>query len=263
MNKTFDDLLGSAVDEHSTDAPTTDAPVLDATDAPTTDQPVTDAPSTDAPGTKAPATDAPTTDVPDDRDQVIADLRTKLAEKDSGPKPTKAPTTSAPLELESQDFIGDVDIESLMNDKEELNKILNLVYSKGVTDSRNIVSDGVAKVIPSLVSGQIDIVTQMKETRDNFYAINEDLRPFPNVVSAVFDDIAKKDPKQTYDNIINAVAPEVRKRLNLPEHTKKIDNKGNPPKLPRKKGKPGRSQPKPKTSSVESELDEMNEVLGR
>lgn len=261
MNKSFSDLYGDE-DDSQTDAPTTDEPTV--TDAPATDEPVTEIPSTDAPATDGPKTDAPTTDAPDERDQAIADLRTKLAEKDSGPKPTKAPTTSAPLNLESQDFIGDVDVESLTNDKEALNKILNLVYSKGVTDSRNIVGEGVAKVIPSLVTDQIDIATQMKETRDNFYAANEDLIPFPNVVSAVFDDLTKKDPNQTYDDTIKAVAPEVRKRLNLPEQVSKAKNdKGNPPKLPRKKGKSGRPQTKSKTSSVESELDAMNEVLGR
>jgi len=84
----------------------------------------------------------------------------------------------------------------------------------------------------------------------------------------VFEDIAKRDPNQTYDNIIKAVAPEVRKRLNLPEQKLDPDNdknkgKGNPPKLPRKKGKSGRTIDKPKLTPIESELDEMNEVLGR
>jgi hypothetical protein len=261
MNKSFSDLYGDE-DDSQTDAPTTDAPA--ATDAPVTDEPATEIPSTDAPATDGPKTDAPTTDAPDERDQTIADLRTKLAEKDSGPKPTAPPATSTPLILESQDFIGDEDVENLTSNKDSLNKLLNLVYSKGVTDSRNIVGEGVAKAIPSLVTDQIDIATQMKETRDNFYAANEDLIPFPNVVSTVFDDLTKKDPNQTYDDIIKAVAPEVRKRLNLPEQSLKAKNdKGNPPKLPRKKGKSGRSQTKPKTSSVESELDAMNEVLGR
>ena len=260
MNKSFSDLYGDE-DDSSTDAPATDAPA--ATDAPTTDEPATDIPSTDAPATDAPKTDAPTTNAPDDRDQIITDLRTKLAEKDSGPKPTKAPTTLVPLELGSQDFIGDEDVESLTNNKESLNKLLNLVYSKGVTDSRKIVNEGITETIPSLVTNQIDMATQMKEIKDNFYTDNEDLKPFPNVVSTIFEELAKENPTETYINIVKSVAPEVRKRLNLPEHIKKVDNKGNPPKLPRKKGKSGRSQPKPKTSSVESELDAMNEVLGR
>jgi hypothetical protein len=265
MNKSFSGLT-EGDEDLSTDPPVaTDAP---ATEVSSTDAPATDAPSTTAPATDAPATDAPTTDAPDERDQTITDLRAKLAEKGQKKETTTdAPTTSAPLVLEPQDFIGDEDVENLTNNKESLNKLLNLVYSKGVTDSRNIVSNGVARVIPSIVTGQIDVVTQMKETRDNFYAANEDLKSFPNVVATVFDDIAKRDPKQTYDSIIEAVAPEVRKRLNLPEPTieskKGKNDKGNPPKLPRKKGKSGRSQPKPKTSSVETELDAMNEVLGR
>jgi hypothetical protein len=262
MNKSFDDLYG----DNLTDPPATDSPAV--TDAPTTDEPATEIPSTGAPATDEPKTEPPATDAPDDRDQIITDLRAKLAEKGSEPKPTKAPTTPTPLNLETQDFIGDEDVESLTGNKESLNKILNLVYSKGVTDSRNIIGDGVAKSLPPLVSNQIDVVTQMKEVRDNFYAANEDLRPFPNVVSAMFEEVAAKDPNQTYASIIEAIAPEARKRLNLPDQiikSKDDKNKGksNPPKLPRKKGKSGRTSDKPKTSPIESELDEMNEVLGR
>ena len=259
MNKSFDDLLG---DEDGGDDVSTDPPT--ATDAPATDEPATDIPSTDAPATDEPKTEPPATDAPDEKDQTIADLRAKLAEKDSGPKPTAPPATAAPLVFEPQDFIGDEDVEDLTSNKDSLNKLLNLVYSKGVTGSRDVIGEGVAKTIPSLVTGQIDIVNQMKETRDNFYAANEDLRAFPNVVSTVFDDMAKKDPNQTYDNIMKAIAPEVRKRLNLPKPSSKHNNdKCNPPNLPRKKGKSGRTQDKPKTSPIESELDEMNEVLGR
>lgn len=265
MNKSFNDLYGDKGDLQ-TDPPTTDVPA--ATDAPATDEPATDIPSTDAPKTdgpktESPVTDAPTTDVPDERDQTIADLRAKLAEKDLGPKPADAPTTLTPLELESQDFIGDADVEGLTTNKEALNKLLNSVYSKGIVDARKIINEGVAKTIPPLVTDQMSMATQMKEIKDNFYGENEDLKPFPNVVSTIFEELAKENPTETYINIIKSVAPEVRKRLNLPEYTKKVDNKGNPPKLPRKKGKSGRSQPKPKTSSVESELDAMNEVLGR
>jgi hypothetical protein len=265
MNKSFNDLYGDEGDSQ-TDPPTTDVPA--ATDAPATDEPVTDIPateipSTDAPKTEAPATNAPTTDVPDERDQTIADLRAKLAEKGSESKSTDAPTTLTPLELESQDFIGDADVEGITTNKEALNKLLNSVYSKGITDARKIINEGISGSIPSLVTDQMSMATQMKEIKDNFYGENEDLKPFPNVVSTIFEELAKENPTETYINIIESVAPEVRKRLNLPEYVKKVDNKGNPPKLPRKKGKSGRAQPKPKTSSVESELDAMNEVLGR
>lgn len=268
MNKTFDDLLGPSGDQteaSSTDKPSTDAP---STDAPATDESTTDTPATDVSATDAPSTDAPITEAPDEKDQIIADLRAKLDKKDPKPEPTSAPSTQAPLELEAQDFIGDLDVENLTDSKEDFNKLLNLVYSKGVTDSRNIINEGVSGAIPSLVSNQINMATEMKEIRDNFYADNEDLKTFPNVVSTVFEDIAKKSPNETYDNIIKAVAPEVRKRLNLPEYKPgndkdKKDNKGNLPRLPRKKGKSGRSQTKPKPSPIESELDEMNEVLGR
>jgi len=262
MNKSFSDLYGPE-DDPKTDPPATDEPK---TEPPTTDEPlVTDEPVTESPSTDEPATDPPATSAPDDRDQIIADLRTKLADKDSEPKPTSPPATVAPLNLDAQDFIGDEDVESLVNNKESFNKLLNLVYSKGISDSRSIVGEGVAKAIPPLVSNQMDVVTQMKEIRDGFYANNEDLKAFPNVVATVFDDLSRINPDHTYGDLMEAIAPEVRKRLNLPEQTNKTKtkSKSNPPRLPRKKGKPGRSDNKPKLSHVESELDEMNEVLRR
>lgn len=265
MNKSFGGLYGDVGE--LTDPPTTDPAA--ATDAPSTDAPTTDAPSTDAPITEvsttdAPATDAPTTEVPDERDQTIIDLRAKLVEKESKETLlTTAPTTLAPLELESQDFIGDADVESITGSKEELNKLLNAVYSKGVTDSRKIVSEGVTKTIPSLVTSQIDMATQMKEISDKFFSENEDLKPFKRVVGVVFEELAAKDPTKAYGEVIKDVAPEVRKRLELHKQTTKSNDKGNSPKLPRKKGKSGRTTETPKPSPIESELDEMNEVLGR
>lgn len=256
MNKSFDEGI---VDELVvTAAPTTEEP---AADPPTTDEPEkfkTEAPKTGAPETKAPKTEAPTTDAPDDRDQVIKDLRTKLAEKETSTAPkTKAPTTDAPVTFEDQDFLKDVDLENLTDDAEKLNKLLNAVYQKAVTDTRS--APGIdLQSIPDMVM----VATNLQKVTESFYAENEDLKPFKKVVANVFDDLVAKDPNKTFGDVVNEIAPEVRKRLELPDQVKKLD-KGKPPKLPRKKGKPGRSQDKSILNPLQTELEEMNETLGR
>lgn len=253
------DLMNKSFDEGTVDEPVvTEAPT---TDEPKTDPPTTDAPGdvvTDAPETKAPKTEAPTTDAPDDRDQVIEDLRAKLAEKDTPVVPkTKAPTTEAPVTFEEQDFTKDFNLENLTDDAKELNKLLNTVYQKAVTDTR-----GTPEIDLQSIPDMVVLATSLQKVTEAFYEENKDLEPFKKVVANVFDDLVAKNPDKKFGEIIEGVAPEVRKRLELPDHVKKVD-KGKPPKLPRKKGKSG--QPKDKSDSIplQDELDEMNVTLGR
>ena len=233
-----------------TDPPTTDAPDIK-TEPPSTDEP--DEFKTDAPETSAPKTEVPTTDAPDDRDQIITDLRKKLADKDEAPK-TKAPTTTAPLTFEDQDFIGDLDIE----DSSDLNKILNTVYQKGVTDTRGMVGEQ-ATSIPDIVN----LVTTLQKATEIFYDENKDLAPFKKVVSTVFEDLVAKNPNKPYTDLMADVAPEARKRLELPPLQKKTVDKGKSPKLPRKKGKSGKTEHKPTLDPMQTDIDEMNKDLRR
>jgi len=264
MNKGFEGLFDEE-EEKDEDSVATDPPA--ATDAPATDSPVSE--EDEEKEEDKPQTDAPVTDAPlDEKDQIIADLRAKLEKPPATDAPAPMPATAPPLELAAQDFIGDEDVEDITGNKDSLNKLLNSVYTKGIADARKIINEGISGALPPIISSQIGVVDQMKEMRDNFYNDNEDLKSFPNVVSVVFDDIAKASPNKSYTDIISAVAPEARKRLNLKKPELKAldinnDDKSTPPKLPRKKGKSGRTLDKPKTSSVESQLDEMNKVLGR
>jgi len=229
MNKTF------SGEEITTDPPVpeTDAPI-DLVDEVKTEPPSTDEPEefkTDAPETSAPKTDAPTTD----------------------PK-TKAPTTTAPLTFEDQDFVGDLDIE----DSSDLNKILNAVYQKGITDTRGIVGKQ-ATSIPNIVT----MVSNLQKATETFYNENKDLVPFKKVVATVFEDLVAENPNKSYDDLMKDVAPEARNRLELPPIQKKIVDKGKPPKLPRKKGKPGKTKDKPTLDPMQADIDEMNKDLRR
>jgi len=251
MNKTF------SGEEITTDPPVpeTDAPI-DLVDEVKTEPPSTDEPEefkTDAPETSAPKTDAPTTDAPDDRDQIISDLRAKLADKGEAPK-TQAPTTTAPLTFEDQDFVGDLDIE----DSSDLNKILNAVYQKGITDTRGIVGKQ-ATSIPNIVT----MVSNLQKATETFYNENKDLVPFKKVVATVFEDLVAENPNKPYSDLMKDVAPEARNRLELPPIQKKTVDKGKPPKLPRKKGKSGKTKDKPTLDPMQADIDEMNKDLRR
>jgi hypothetical protein len=226
-------------------------------------------------GTESPSTESPTTEVPDEpsddnevdeKDKTIEDLRTKLAElesksKSQEPSPTEAPTTEVPLQLEDQDFFSDFedDFEDLTTDKEGFNKILNKIYKKAVTDTRKVLGEGVLRSIPDIVKSQIAVTTNLKRASDEFYENNKDLEPFKKVVASVFEEKASEHPEKDYKEILTLVAPEVRNRLEL---HKKATTKESSPRLPKNRGKPGKAPEKPKTSSLQAELDEMNKVLG-
>lgn len=250
MNKPFS--MGDEGDEGDvkTDPSTTEEP----DDEIKTEPPTTEEPDEDRLIIKP--TDAPTTDAPDDRDQIISDLRAKLSEKDVT---TKAPTTKSPITFEDQDFLKDLDIEEVVRDSKEFNKLLNSIYQKAVTDTQKNVGVEVTQAIPNMIS----VVTNLQKATDTFYDENEDLKPFKKVVAQVFDDLVITNPDKPYSELMSDVAPEVRKRLELPEYVKIKETKKSPPKLPSKKKKPGQAGPKRDLSSLEEGINAMNETLRR
>jgi hypothetical protein len=252
----------SVTDAPATDAPTTESP---GTEAPGTASPATEAPNTKAPATDAPSTSAPTTEAPEDeKDKTIRDLREKLNEKEKST--TAAPTTEAPLVLGEQDFIGNLDVDDLVRDKDALNKLLNTVFTKGVTESRKLASEKVLLALPDIVKHNITLLSKLKEASDKFYEENKDLTPFKKVVATVFEEVASKNPGKNYEDLMKEVGIESRKRLELYKKAQgndKGNNKGNPPKLPQKKGGNRVAPTKPNISPIQNEIDEMNKTIRR
>lgn len=188
---------------------------------------------------------------PDGRDQIIADLQFKLAAKEA---------KKEELKIEDQDFLGEVDLDELTRDPKEFNKVLNKIYQKAVMDTRS----SVVETLPEIVKTNIAIMNELKSTSDRFYEDNKDLQPFRKVVSVVFDELASTSPTKNYSDLIKEVGPEVRKRLNI---TKKVEvkevKKSDPPKLPQKGSKSGKSQDSPNIEPLQAELEEMTKTLRR
>lgn len=197
---------------------------------------------------------------PDEKDKIIEELRRKLEERETpAPTPKPEPPPEEPLTFEPTDFIGDLDPEDIMRDKDELNKLLNSVYSKGVTDARKLTSEKVLLSIPEIVRNNLNIMTELQKTSDEFYANNKDLAPFKKVVAAVFEEVAAKNPDKKYGELLNEVGDEARRRLEL---HKKVAPTPPAPRLPNKKGSPPANTNKPDTSSIQSEIELMNKSLG-
>ena len=232
------------------------------TDPPSTEAVKTDAPTTEQPKEEDVKTEAPTTEQPEDKDKTILDLRAKLAEKSTEVVKSKVPTTDAPLKIEDQDFVGDLDLSDLSESKEGLNKLLNAVYAKGLNDSVKTIKG----TIPDTINSQMSEINRLQEVNRLFYSENEDLKPFQKVVAVVFGEISGSDPSKTLVDVLTATGPEVRRRLGLPINQQKAKPKGTdnpPPKLPGKKGNQGRSTETPPLTGFDAELASMNNSLGR
>jgi len=179
------------------------------------------------------------------------------------PDPTPAPEPEPDLKLEEQDFIGELDIEELIRDPKEFNKLLNTLYQKAVTDTRKVLGEGVLRSIPDIVKTNIAVMSNLKKASDKFYEDNEDLKPFKKVVGAVFEDLSSQSPEKKFDELLADVGDEVRKRLDLQKVATKKPTEGTPPKLPRKKGKSGEPENKPELSPLLDDIAKMNDTLRR
>lgn len=225
----------------------------------TSEEPPTD-------GTSA-ADEPPTNESPDeDKDSIIESLRKRINELESRksepePEPTTPKTTiTEPLKIEPRDFIGDEDIDELISDKDKLNNLLNTVYSQGIENARKLISEHVLLSIPEIVRTNVSVMEDLRKTSEKFYDENRDLAPFKKVVASVFEELASKNPDKKYQDILNDVATESRKRLELV----KAAQKSTPaPRLPQKKGTATKPAGKPQTSSLADEIAAMNETLGR
>ncbi len=202
----------------------------------------------------------------DERDKTIESLRKENEELKKAKVETKVEPKEEPkpTTLEEQDFIGELDPEEIIRDKNSLNKLLNSVYMKGVADAEKVTSEKILLHIPDIVKYNIGIMNDLKETSENFYKENPDLKPFSKVVAAVFEELMSNNPGKNYKDLVKEVGDETRKRLDL--HKKAVVEEKKPedktPKLPTKKGSITVTDKKPNTSPLQNEISEMNKTLG-
>lgn len=192
----------------------------------------------------------------------------------SGPKPIPEPKPEAipepkpesVLKLDEIDFIGKADVDEIIRDSAEFNKLLNKIYAQGVDTTRKVLGENILRGIPDIVKNNVTTVIALREMSNQFYRDNEDLKPFEKVVGAVFEEIAAENPDKKISEMIGDVEKETRKRLEL--YKKAIEPKPKPkldepitPRLPGVRGQRRESQLKPDVSPMLNEIDEMNKIL--
>lgn len=186
-------------------------------------------------------------------------------EPDPTPEPTPEPEPEpTPEVIEPIDFTKDLDLEELIRDPEEFNKLLNTVHQAGITMTRTEIRAGDEAVInstPETVRNLIKVSKALAEESDLFYADNKELIPFKTTVAAVWEEVIAENPDKPRSDILAEVATKTREKLELKKAAIEKDKEDKPPNLPgaNKGGK--RQQTKPNTTSFEAEIAEMDEAL--
>lgn len=217
---------------------------------------------------------------PDDK-AVIESLRKQVEDSHSDIDPTKvgddtteevvvdtADTTEVVVTPDSIDFIGDGNIDDLVDTKEGLNKILNIVYNAAVkaTEERIVGSkddfvrsavEESARKIPGMVTGFVTRQSTIKDMVDTFYKENSDLTGFKKTVAAAANQVHAEHSDWEIGEIFKEAAVVTRKVLRLPSLKK--ENKGDKKRDPAFTGDKGsrNSRTKPDMSNIEKEINAM------
>jgi hypothetical protein len=173
-----------------------------------------------------PATPAtPATATPDDplttlRNQ-LEELSTKLAQAQavSSVKPTEAATPPTPQAgkdtRETQDFLGDLDIDEVVSKPELFNQVLNSAVSAAIGPMMEQLH-ALVTALPTLVQPAIRQTISMEKSIDQFYQAHPVLANFKQVVGLVANDLQTANPQATLDSILPQIADMAYAKLNLP-----------------------------------------------
>lgn len=173
--------------------------------------------------------------------------------------------TDNTIVTEVLDFIGEQDIEDVLNTKEGLNGILNMVYKMGLEAQDKRTKEILLQEIPNAVTVSTTRQIALNRMVDNFYRTNKDLVNVKRTVTSIANEISMEHPEYTVDQTLAEAATRTRKRLRLPipGNNTKTEGKVNAPL----KTNPGFTKQSARrkgaeitTTSVEKQLAELLDI---
>lgn len=146
-------------------------------------------------------------------------------------EPTPAPAPPAEIKIDEINFLegrSQEDIERIVENPVELNKVLNQVYLKAIEQSIPIAQERSLLAVPQVVVAHIQRYNKMKGLVDDFYKENADLKVAQRAVGMLANEVHSEHTDWTTKQVFDEAAVRTRKALGMPEP---------PPKPP---GEPGR-----------------------
>lgn len=120
---------------------------------------------------------------------------------------------------EDKNFLGDTPIDEFLDSRDKLNALLNAVAkqaseSSPVVDTTALKTEtlrGIPEVVGKFVSGMLAMRTMANE----FYEVNQDLKPFRNIVAAAANSLSSQHTDWTMGQVMSEAATLSRKTLGL------------------------------------------------
>jgi len=136
------------------------------------------------------------------------------------------------------DFIGDGDIDEILSSKENLNRLLQGVYQRGLSEASKLSAESILQSLPRIVTQYISQHIEMRDIVGKFYEENSDLIPVKRTVAAVANEIAAANPDLSTDEVFKRTAQQTRVLLRLKDPSTTIPKiKSNPALVGQKKGR--------------------------
>ncbi|GIV03947.1 MAG: hypothetical protein KatS3mg015_2777 [Fimbriimonadales bacterium] len=196
----------------------------------------------------------------------VAELTAKLRELTQTQTPAAQPqeptqTQAASPQEAPQDFLGEVEPEDLLTDKEAFNQVLARVYEAAKQQAKAEV-EAAMRSIPLAVQQTVQQYSALQDATRRFYEENPDLKQWSKAVAAVAEELQARHPEWDLSTLFAETEREARKRLQLPKQ------KGQPAAQPQMGAKPkgfarapsSRPAPQPQLDGLAKELMEMLEV---
>ena len=198
------------------------------------------------------------------RAEIEASVASKYGEPEKPPgesKPEAAKPTDDAFDSEKDlDFLGDAELDSLLEDKAALNSLLNKVYKAGLGAATRMGSEKVLRSIPEIVKTNVETQISLQRARDVFFETNKDLAPYPMVVAESFGKVASENPDLSMDKLLEKTEETARERLNL--HRKVMVENSPTSNKPRFEKPPGsRRGGRRSSGELKGMARELNEMM--
>ena len=166
--------------------------------------------------------------------------------------PVQPTVTGDQFKWDDTDFIGNEPLDQLLDTREGLNKLLNIVASKVAELSIGKAHERTIRSIPEVVTSYVTNMSTVKAIHDEFYAKNEDLVPFKRVCAGIANKISAERPDFTAAQVFEETAKQTRQTLGLLNKTKTITNQG-----PAFAGPSGSRHTAVSLKGLEKEIDDL------
>lgn len=113
--------------------------------------------------------------------------------------------------VQTHDFIGDLELDDLLDTKEGLNNLLNKVYQAGVEASAR----SVMRRVPEVINSRIERHQSLNQIAEGFYRDNPDLANMKRTVALVAQEIVNNEPEIPMSQLLERAGVQTRSMLGI------------------------------------------------